>query len=132
MSPLIPIDILGWVAAALTLGTFVCRDMLRLRVLALGANMAFIGYGLAAGLWPVATLHLLLVPVNLRRLMELQRVRAPAVRRWVPRPRAALRRSWRRSGPQHAAREAAALRVVQVDVGHVGPGEHRHDRRFSA
>lgn len=79
MSQLIPIEVLGWVAAALTLATFVCRDMLRLRVLALAANMAFIGYGLGIGLWPVVTLHLLLVPINLRRLMELRQARSAGV-----------------------------------------------------
>lgn len=46
---------LGWLAAALTLATFVCRDMLRLRLLALAANMAFIAYGLGGGLWPPCT-----------------------------------------------------------------------------
>ncbi len=30
MVPTIPFDMLGWVAAALTLATFVSRDMLRL------------------------------------------------------------------------------------------------------
>lgn len=72
MHTLVPVDLLGWLAAGLTLATFVSRDMLRLRLLALAANMAFIAYGLAAGLWPVATLHLLLVPVNLNRLLELR------------------------------------------------------------
>ena len=37
---------LGWLAAVLTLATFICRDMRRLRLLALAANAAFIGYGL--------------------------------------------------------------------------------------
>jgi hypothetical protein len=51
------IEVLAWVAAALTLATFVCRDMLRLRLPALAANMAFIGHGLGAVLRPVATLR---------------------------------------------------------------------------
>jgi len=131
MSGLVPVDVLGWCAAALTLATFTCRDMLKLRLLALAANMAFISYGLSAGLWPVATLHLLLVPVNLRRLLQLRQA-APVARprRWAPRHRrVALAPSLRqRSGAQHPARKAAAARVVQMDVGHVGVAEQVLDR----
>jgi hypothetical protein len=63
-------QLLGWLAAAMTLATFVCRDMLRLRLLALAANAAFIGYGTSAELLPVLALHLALVPVNLWRLSD--------------------------------------------------------------
>jgi hypothetical protein len=33
-------QLLGWLAAALTLATFVCRDMQRLRLLALAGSLA--------------------------------------------------------------------------------------------
>lgn len=67
------IDLAGWLAAALTLFTFVCRDMHRLRLLAICANLAFITYGACAGLLPVLTLHMMLAPVNAWRLRELCR-----------------------------------------------------------
>ena len=63
-------EALGWVAALLTLLTFGCVDMLRLRLLALAANAAFIAYGTSAELLPVMVLHLALVPVNLWRLNQ--------------------------------------------------------------
>jgi hypothetical protein len=66
-------DVLGWAAALLTLMTFVCRDMRRLRLLALAANAAFIAYGALAHLLPVLALHLALVPVNLWRLNQTMR-----------------------------------------------------------
>jgi hypothetical protein len=66
-------DLIGWLAATLTLLTFVCRDVRRLRTLAVCANMAFIVYGVSAGLMPVLILHLMLAPVNLWRLRELRR-----------------------------------------------------------
>lgn len=66
-------DTLGWCAAALTLLTFAARDMRLLRTAALAANLCFIAYATAAQLWPVLALHLVLVPVNLLRLMELGR-----------------------------------------------------------
>jgi len=69
-SAAIPVEWLGWAAAGLTLATFICRDMRRLRLLALAANAAFIAYGAVAQLLPVLMLHLALVPVNLWRLNE--------------------------------------------------------------
>lgn len=63
-------QVLGWTAALLTLLTFVCVDMRRLRLLALAGNAAFIAYGTAAELLPVLVLHLALVPVNLWRLNQ--------------------------------------------------------------
>lgn len=65
-------ELLGWMAAALTLSSFCCRDVLYLRLLALGANASFIAYALLAGIQPVLALHLLLAPVNIWRLFELR------------------------------------------------------------
>ncbi len=69
-NPPLPSDLLGWAAALLTLMTFVCHDMRRLRLLALAANAAFIAYGALAQLLPVLALHMALVPVNLWRLKQ--------------------------------------------------------------
>lgn len=71
-------DLMGWVAALLTLLTFACHDMRRLRLLALGANATFIAYGALSHLLPVLVMHLALVPVNLWRLV--QTLRAPLPR----------------------------------------------------
>lgn len=69
-------DLLGWLAAALTLTAFSMRTMRPLRMAAVGSNVLFIGYGLAAGLWPVLVLHLVLLPFNLYRLSEVMRTAA--------------------------------------------------------
>jgi hypothetical protein len=68
-------DILGWLAAGLTLACFASGDMLRLRLLALAANAAFAAYGWHADLLPVLALHLVLAPVNAWRLAQLLRAR---------------------------------------------------------
>lgn len=73
-------EAMGWAAALLTLFTFVCADMRRLRLLALAANAAFIAYGAAAHLLPVMVLHLALVPVNLWRLNQAFRLDEPRLR----------------------------------------------------
>jgi hypothetical protein len=72
-------DTLGWTAALLTLMTFACADMRRLRLLALAANAAFIAYGFTGGLLPVLALHLVLVPVNLWRLHQTPHAGAASV-----------------------------------------------------
>jgi hypothetical protein len=64
-------DFVGWLAAGLTLLTFSMRSMIWLRLLALAANVCFIAYGMLGDLYPVVTLHLLLIPCNLYRLGEI-------------------------------------------------------------
>lgn len=98
-------ELLGWTAAALTLSTFLCREMRRLRLLALAANAAFIGYGALAGLLPVLALHLLLVPVNLWRLNQALRPAAPA---------AGPRRSRRRRRRHGAAANAPLFHTTRA------------------
>jgi hypothetical protein len=72
-----PSELLGWAAAALTVLTFYCKDMVRLRLFALLANVAFVSYGLSAGLAPVLALHLTLIPLNLLRLLRGRRSQLP-------------------------------------------------------
>lgn len=74
-------DALGWLAAALMVATFACRDARCMRVLAVVTNLAFVGYGAAAVLPPVLALHLLLLPINLWRageLLQKRQTRHPA------------------------------------------------------
>lgn len=68
-------DVLGWLAAGLMVATFGCREAGAMRPLAVATNLAFIGYGLAASLAPVLTLHLLLLPINLWRWAEVLRAK---------------------------------------------------------
>ena len=85
-------NLLGWLAALATLGCFASHDMLRLRILALVANAAFVAYGAQAGLLPVLVLHLVLAPVNAWRLWQLLQLRvsaptsSPPSRAWPARP----------------------------------------------
>lgn len=68
-------DWLGWLAAALMVATFGCREARCMRPLAVATNLAFIGYGLTAALAPVLALHALLLPINLWRWWECSRHR---------------------------------------------------------
>ncbi|MGE5513234.1 MAG: hypothetical protein ACM31O_18545 [Bacteroidota bacterium] len=62
----------GFLASTLVLLTFLMKDMRRLRAMALCSNVAFIIYGGIHELMPVVALHLLLLPLNFVRLMEVR------------------------------------------------------------
>jgi hypothetical protein len=64
-------EVMGWVAALLTLLAFSQQSMLPLRLAAIGANVCFATYGLMSGLMPIVALHLALLPCNLFRLAQL-------------------------------------------------------------
>lgn len=76
-------DLAGWGAAAFTLLAYSMKTMLPLRVAGIAANLLFIAYGLAEWIVPVLILHLLLLPFNLYRLVEILRTtrQAQAARR---------------------------------------------------
>ncbi len=67
------IDVFGYAASVLTLATFAQQAMLPMRILAIAANVCFIGYGAMGLFMPVLTLHLVLLPINLIRLHTLLR-----------------------------------------------------------
>lgn len=68
-------DMMGWLAAGLTLLAFSLRSLFALRVAALAANVCFILYGILAALAPVLALHVLLLPCNTFRLWQLSSLR---------------------------------------------------------
>ncbi len=65
------VDVLGCAAAAATLLTFAQKRMWPMRILAIAANLFFIGYGALGLLYPVLFLHLILLPLNVIRLVQL-------------------------------------------------------------
>jgi CRP/FNR family transcriptional regulator, cyclic AMP receptor protein len=60
----------GYLAASLVFATFCAKRMVPLRTLAIGSNIAFIGYGYLDGLWPILILHFALLPMNICRLQQ--------------------------------------------------------------
>ena len=65
-------DFTGVAASTLVLLTFLTRDMRLLRILGIFSNVAFIAYGAIGWLWSIFCLHMLLLPLNVVRLIELQ------------------------------------------------------------
>lgn len=77
------VETIGYVAAGLVLTTFCMRSMCALRAVAIAGNVAFVAYGYLGDLMPVLILHLILLPINVYRLVELSQWnwRARTVRR---------------------------------------------------
>ena len=65
---------LGLVGVGLCFASFVMKNMLSLRVLALLSNVVFVGYGLVESQLPSIVLNIALLPVNARRLWEIRKL----------------------------------------------------------
>ncbi|MFO1128427.1 MAG: cyclic nucleotide-binding domain-containing protein [Rhodospirillales bacterium] len=70
----------GYLAAAFGLAAFAMKGMLPLRALAAGMNLAYLAYGWLIGLPILWIPHLLQLPLNLYRFIELLQVRRRANR----------------------------------------------------
>ncbi len=70
-------DALGWAACVMTFVTFAQRRMVPLRMAAILANVFFVGYAALGHYPPVLALHLVLLPINGRRLFILLVERSP-------------------------------------------------------
>src|ERR1700754_720249 len=68
------IDALGYAASASVLLTFCMSTMVPLRVVAICSNVLFASYGAVVHIYPVLVLHLVLLPVNVIRLMQIRRL----------------------------------------------------------
>jgi CRP/FNR family transcriptional regulator, cyclic AMP receptor protein len=67
-------DILGYAASASVLITFCMSTMVPLRVVAIVSNILFATFGGLAHIYPVLVLHVVLLPVNIIRLMQILRL----------------------------------------------------------
>jgi CRP/FNR family cyclic AMP-dependent transcriptional regulator len=68
--------LLGATASTLTLVSFSMKSMLPLRAFALASNVFFIAYGYVDLLWPVLILHACLLPLNVKRLLDIRKLTA--------------------------------------------------------
>jgi len=66
------VEAVGYCASLLVLSAFYMRTMIPLRCVAIASNVAFMTYGLAGGLYPVFVLHVVLLPLNCVRLLQMR------------------------------------------------------------
>ena len=67
-------EAVGYLASGLVFVTFCMRTMVPLRIVAISSNIAFIVYGTVDGLYPILVLHLVLLPMNIWRMIEMLRL----------------------------------------------------------
>jgi len=65
-----PWDEVGYLASGLVITAFCMKNIVSLRVAAIGSNIAFLVYGIGLGLVPVWVLHAILLPINGWRLWQ--------------------------------------------------------------
>lgn len=66
------VDLIGILAGIFVVLAFYATDPERLRQHAIVSNILFITYAIQLGLWPIVLLHAVLLPLNWKRLSELQ------------------------------------------------------------
>jgi hypothetical protein len=64
-------DVLGYAASFLVLLTFSMKTMVQLRVIGILSNFFFISYGYVDHATPILILHLILLPLNVFRLVQI-------------------------------------------------------------
>lgn len=78
-------DASGYLASGIVLCAFSVRSMRQLRMLGIVSNISFIVYGIAAAAPPILILHSLLLPMNIYRLIQIERDTARWLGRGAPR-----------------------------------------------
>jgi len=75
----VPLDVVGYLAALLTIGAFAMRTMIPLRVGGIAASALFIAFGYFSRNYPVLILHLILLPLNGFRLYQMVQLTRQAI-----------------------------------------------------
>lgn len=68
------IQALGFLAALLMFSTFYMKNMIPLRIIGMISNVTFILYAGITQVWPLLVLHILLLPMNFVRLIQMVRL----------------------------------------------------------
>jgi hypothetical protein len=68
------VDAIGYAGGAVTLWGFHQRTMIPLRLGAIGGNIGFLLFGILAASYPTLVLHAVLLPLNVTRLVQSQRL----------------------------------------------------------
>ena len=80
------IDLLGYAASLAVLATFCMQRMVPLRLVAIGSNVLFALFGALAHIYPILLLHVVLLPINIRRLQQSVRFAGRALVPAIPVP----------------------------------------------
>ena len=66
--------VFGFIGAALMVASYLMKNMLPLRMVALSANVFLVIYALLGGSWPTMALYLAMIPINLKKVVEIRKL----------------------------------------------------------
>ena len=66
--------VFGFIGAALTVASYLMKSMLPLRMVALSANVFLVIYAVQGGSWPTVALYLAMIPINLKKVVEIKKL----------------------------------------------------------
>jgi hypothetical protein len=66
--------VLGFIGAALMVASYLMKNMLPLRLVALAASVILAVYATLAGSWPTMALYAAMVPINLKKVREIRKL----------------------------------------------------------
>jgi len=63
--------VFGFIGAALMVTSYLMKNMLPLRMVALSANVFLVIYALQGGSWPTVVLYVAMIPINVKKVREI-------------------------------------------------------------
>lgn len=66
--------VFGFIGAALMVASYLMKNMLPLRQVALAANVFLVVYAVQGGSWPTVALYLAMFPINVKKVIEIRRL----------------------------------------------------------
>ncbi len=69
------VELLGWVASALTVLTYAMSTMMTLRIIAITSSLIFLIYAVSLQAWPLGAMEMVLLPINTFRLWQIVALR---------------------------------------------------------
>ena len=66
--------VFGFIGAALMVASYLMKNMLPLRMVALSANVFLVVYAVQGGSWPTAVLYVAMIPINVKKVLQIKKL----------------------------------------------------------
>ena len=66
--------VFGLIGAALMVASYLMKNMLPLRMVALSANVFLVVYAVQGGSWPTVALYVAMIPINVKKVLQIKKL----------------------------------------------------------
>ena len=66
--------VFGFIGAALMVASYLMKNMLPLRMVALSANLFLVVYAVQGGSWPTVALYVAMIPINVKKVLQIKKL----------------------------------------------------------